>query len=371
MTVSRPTGCVAFAALAAALSVGSASGVVGGRSISIRSAPWSVFVQATYPGGGIYSCTGSIIDALHIVTAAHCLYSTSGALVQPSEVRVKAGVSNSLDPSPSDVLEDRQVSSFRIHPYFARTGRLSPDDVAVLELSSPLDLGGPDAQAVALPNVGAPYPVAASAMLAGFGDDRPRARESGPLVAMRATVPQQGHCGSPRARGLLPANGVTFCARSRVSALCDGDSGAGLVTTGSRPVLIGIATGNAKCKPGNQGLFQYVGAPEILRFIRGDNKPPPSPYWDFPGIVKCFWDKPLRVGVRIVCMNLRLTRASTITYSFLTDSGRILQKGTRSNYVVQAAAIGAEVYCLVTATSPGGTALQESVESETVKPRVD
>ena len=128
---------------------------------------------------------------------------------------------------------------------------------------------------------------------------------------------------------------------------------------------------NAKCKPGTQGLFQYVGASEILRFIRGDNTPPLSPYWDFPGIVRCFWDKPLRVGARIVCMNLRLIRATTITYSFLTNAGRILQRGTRPNYVVQPAALGAKVYCLVTATSPGGTTLQESVESETVKPRTD
>ena len=50
----------------------------------------------------------------------------------------------------------------------------------------------------------------------------------------------------------------------------------GLVSEGATPLLVGVAS-IASCGPGTFGWFGNVGAPEILRFIQGDDNPPVAP----------------------------------------------------------------------------------------------
>ena len=95
------------------------------------------------PVGGIkFLCTGSIVDASHILTAAHCVYDDAGRLATPSQVTVRAGVSNYSSPLPTDQEQDRPVSLIRIHPGYVYTGKPTPDDVAVIALVSPLRSSG-------------------------------------------------------------------------------------------------------------------------------------------------------------------------------------------------------------------------------------
>ncbi len=127
-----------------AIAVAPASGasrVVGGTAIEVQQAPWTVFVQ--YQVGNIrYLCTGSIVDASHILTAAHCVFDDSGQFATPSQVTVRAGVSNFSSPLSTDLEQDRPVSLIRVHPGYVCSGNPAPDDVAVLALASPLDLSG-------------------------------------------------------------------------------------------------------------------------------------------------------------------------------------------------------------------------------------
>jgi hypothetical protein len=360
---SRLTGGLALAAAVAALLAAPASAattVVGGTPIRVQAAPWSVFVEVNV-GPARDICTGSVVDASHVLTAAHCLFGSGGARVPAAAVSIRAGVSNFSAPLASDREQDRAVSSVRVHPGYAWTGRPAPDDVAVLVLSSPLRLGGPAVQAVALPTSGSRFPAGATVGLAGFGRQHPTSASSGPLDWMTATVDTQGDCGAAGA-GLIENNGILLCASSRAGAVCSGDSGSGLVTTGGTPTLVGVASAaSTACEPGSQSLFTYTGAAEILRFIRGDNRPPTAPRQGGRTWVDLRWRPPLVAGDAVSCMTGGWRGQPRFSYSFVRASGgKVLQSGPRTTYVVPAAAVGAAIFCEVAASNAGGTTLERT-----------
>jgi hypothetical protein len=355
---------VALAGLFVAISAGTASSgvrVVGGMTIQIQSAPWSVLVS--YPlGSGMFFCTGSVIDASHVLTAAHCLYG-SGALVQPSSVRVEAGVSNFYSPTATDLEQDRSVVSFRVHPGFVHGSDTAvPDDVAVLALAAPLDLGGPAVRAVALPAPNTPFPAGAAVTIAGFGFQDPKAsRPSGALESMSATSDSQGHCGDLTQTALmLVNNAIVLCEVSPTSSTCSGDSGSGVVTTGGTPELVGVATnGPSGCPVGSRGISVYVGAPEILRFIEGDDQPPTALRPNVESISYGFtWPPPLVVGDTLACSTGGWPASVQIAYSFVdAATGEVLQTGANGSYLLPPAAAGKTILCNIGLTNSGGTTL--------------
>ena len=358
---------VSAAAIAAAAATG-ASRVVGGAVIQIQQAPWTVYVQ--YQSGGTrFLCTGSIVDASHILTAAHCLYDDAGRLATPSQVTVRAGVSNYSSPLTTDQEQDRPVSLIRIHPGYAYTGKPTPDDVAVIALASPLDLSGTAVQAVALPTAGAAYPAGAAVGLAGFGRSSPTVQTSGPLSWMTGTVDPQGKCTSA-GNGMTPNNGITLCAAAPSSAVCNGDSGSGLVTTTGTPVLVGVVSAGATgCDTGSHGTFTYTGAPEILEFVQGNDSPPTAPRETTSTFLQVKWDPPLVVGNTLSCSTGGwATPDARFTYSFVDlADGAVLQSGPRTTYLLPPDVVGATLLCEVAASNGGGTTLEETDPTPAVK----
>ena len=191
---------VAAAGAIARPAASGASGVVGGRSIQVQQAPWTVYVQ--YQSGNVrYLCTGSIVDASHVLTAAHCVYDDSGRLATPSQVTVRAGVSNYSSPLPTDLEQDRPVSLIRVHPGYrpspaGRSRRRRRDRAR--EPARPERPGRPGGRA---PDCRDAFPTGASVGLAGFGRSSPTVQTSGPLSWMTATVDPQGECSSDACRG--------------------------------------------------------------------------------------------------------------------------------------------------------------------------
>lgn len=80
--------------------------------------------------GAIYKhfCGGSIISPYHILTAAHCCYG-----FQAKRMSIVAGVRDLEDP----LAVRRFIESYKIHPKYVE---LESSDIAILKLSSPLEL---------------------------------------------------------------------------------------------------------------------------------------------------------------------------------------------------------------------------------------
>lgn len=105
--------------------------IVGGNNASISDYPWQVAVTTS---NNFQFCGGTIINEYWIVTAAHCLGSYSN-------IRVRAGVTNKTHTGQTIT-----VAQEIPHPqYHANSSR---NDIALLRLSSPLDLSGSNAKAI-------------------------------------------------------------------------------------------------------------------------------------------------------------------------------------------------------------------------------
>ena len=361
---------LALALLAAAASSPAAARtrVVGGTSAQITSAPWTVYLrQATKSGAEL--CTGAIVDPLHVLTAAHCVFDSSGALAVPSAFTVKAGISNYVTPAPGDAEQDRGVSSFRVQPGYQPSSSPTPDDVAILALTAPFDLGTPQVQAAALPAASAPFPAGASVVLAGFGRETNGASPDGSLNALEATVEDQGTCGGFANGVVRSADAVAFCAAAAAAVACNGDSGAALVTADTPHTIVGIADAvPAGCPPGGEGLFTAVGAPEILDFIHGSDQPPTAPRADDATYVQLYGELPLRAGSTVTCESGNWEGSPTIRYAFLdTRTNAVLQVGSNGSFTLPARINGDTIGCRAFATNPGGTAVLETTTRDTVQ----
>jgi hypothetical protein len=349
------------------VSASPASGVVGGTAASIQSAPWAVSIRQSTRTGSLL-CSGAVLDPLHVLTAAHCVYDLSGNVAVPSSLTVRAGASNFTTPAAGDAQQERGVSSFRVHPGYASLAFLTPDDVAVLALSAPLDLSTPQVQAAPLPGGGGFYPEGADVALAGFGRESGGGSPDGSLNTLSGTVDEQGECGSFSNRVLPYDDAIAFCAAAATASVCNGDSGAALVTADPSHTIVGIASaGVTGCTPGSHALYTNVDAPEILEFIRGNDQPPAAPRAGLLTYVQLEARPPLAAGSTVRCTSGHWDGSPSITYEFVdTRTNEVLQRDTRGSLLLASRLTGATIACRAIATNAGGTARIETNSSEAV-----
>src|SRR5262249_1829055 len=145
------------------------------------------------------------------------------------------------------------------------------------------------------------------------------------------------------------ANAIAVCGSSPAAATCEGDSGSGLVRTGSNVLLAVVSGGD--CAAGTPIVATYVGAPGILRLIQVDHPPPIAPRSTgvFPNLSG-------PVGSTLTCSLGEWTGNPKLTYSFVdSKTGIVLQAGTRTTFKVTAQEPADSVSCRVIATNAGGT----------------
>jgi secreted trypsin-like serine protease len=264
--------------------------IVGGRGASIASFPFQVALydsQAQSPAAGFF-CGGVIIDATHVITAAHCLATGRQG---SAGVDVLAG-STSLDPPDPGSLRDPVRSSMVDSRYDPMN---SDYDIALLTLARPLwessiapSVNGVDtiaplpldpgqASIYANPDISPAIDATAS----GWGDVEPApgyaASYPTSLRAVRLALVPESTCEEQYATIEQPITSSMICAGGGVARTdtCYGDSGGPLLVdadTPARPpedyVLAGLVDfGDGCAQPGYAGVYTRISSPAIMSFL--------------------------------------------------------------------------------------------------------
>jgi trypsin len=268
--------------------------VIGGSGASIASFPYQVALYnpaAGSPAAGFF-CGGVIVDATHVITAAHCLAGGGHGRGSVSrEVEVLAGSTRLDRPDPGSVRDP--AASVSVDPHY--NPYTNDYDVGVIALAHPLWSGSaaPSVNGVATiaplaidtaSAAGLDEPSSTSVTLAtvsGWGDTNPA--PSGPasypsaLRANRVPLVSESLCQEEYASIEQTITPRMLCAggyRPRADS-CYGDSGGPLVADGDSParppedyVLVGLVDfGNGCAQPGFAGVYTRIADPAIARFL--------------------------------------------------------------------------------------------------------
>lgn len=347
-------------ALPAAAAAATRDGIVldsdGPLVPSASTAPWSARIYMD-DADELASCTGTIVDATHILTAAHCtLDAGTGQQFATGAYEVAAGITDTQTGSP----QLRDVSAVRVMPGYASSTDIDDDDIAELTLSTPLVFNAA-VGAIGLGQAGAAA-VGQSATFYGWGEVS-NGVVDGLERYLTDVIASPWTCG-----GGEPS---IVCASSQVGDSCAGDSGAGLITQGATPELIGIldyslSTEDGQCASGHPTGFTDVTSPEIAQWIAGVPNPTPAPRTDGDPVITV---PQTQVGGTATCVAPSWTDATSTSYLFLTADGTTLQT-EGSTLTIPASALGKSIECVSKATSAGGTTYSDaSTPTTAIRPQ--
>lgn len=345
--------------------------IINGQEASIAQYPWQVFVMVLVPeGGGSYLellCGGSILDATHILTAAHCVDHEGNTTSYPAEdLRVLAGASDVHEYEEALIAptgsQERQASRLRVDPYYSPLPNIK-DDAAVIELSSPLELStAANAEAIALVATGATPPAGTALSLSGYGKENggEKVDPNGKLYSTSLVAVSSDAC-----RNMAGVNSaVILCAYGVSSASCQGDSG-GPLTEGSPAVEVGMVDfGEKGCPTGSLAGFTNVAAPEVRAFIEGSDSPPVAARPTAAPVIRSVGSAPVDFSP-LTCEPGAWSGSPSFTYTFQAEnaSAQALQTGPSNVFAPPTSLVGVPLVCIVQASNPGGVATARSATS--------
>ena len=243
--------------------------IVGGTMVPAGTYPFQVALLDHRYGEKRFHrqfCAGSLLDARHVLTAAHCISGRES--MKPLNLRVAVG----LTALNHDSAQARDVESIAIHPEY--DARRFEYDAALLRLAEPVDLttampirpAGPADAALETPGT--------ALTITGWGSTRPhlpshKAKNKPPKYAhslrqTTVTVVDNEQCVQAyRGKHVTPVDpAMMICAAQPGRDSCTGDSGGPLfAATPDGFVLVGIISWGVGCAvPDNPGVYTRISA---------------------------------------------------------------------------------------------------------------
>jgi Trypsin len=318
-------------------------------------------------------CGGSILDATHVITAAHCVFDSlvPGQAAPPDSLEVLARTDVLAEPDPDPHPPDTSVPPGPSEERVAVVAtsfdpdydpNLTDHDAAILTLAEPITLATGLAQ---------PIPILADDSFAqaddavdvsGWGDtvmqdpSSVTAAHDYPhdLNAVTTHVVDQTVCDDDYGGSITPR---MICAGEQLAGgkdSCQGDSGGPLVaaigtTTPADFRLVGIVSTGYGCGlPGFPGIYTRAFEPSIADFLTSD--PPQAPIAT-SGPTLTGTPEP---GETLACGPGTWLGSPAFTYSFGGASG------ASPTYVVTDQDVGRTIRCTVQARNVGGFGLATS-----------
>jgi hypothetical protein len=360
------------ALVAAAFFCAPAGAIVGGHTVTIDEHPYQVAVvnagKDAYAPDGQY-CGGSVRDALHVITAAHCVFNTTGngQALRPDQVDVLAGVANLQDESLG---QRRHVSAISFDPDF-NTPNTWDNDAAVLTLAEPLTLGGEVAQ---IPIIGDSdwaglqgTPPRPQLFVTGWGSQVYGGAPTFTLRGASVDYYDDDDCGNSF---LFEPDPQMVCAETVAQGghpardACQGDSGGPLVNPGpSSPAddqLVGIVSFGVGCgNPNVPGVYTEAPYPDIRAFLTQPN-PPPAPSLSVAPVL----GGTAAIGQQLTCSSGSWTGSPSFRYDFVRSVNGVdvgfASSGSDTDYTITSQDVGSTLRCDVTATNSGGAVVARS-----------
>ncbi|XP_035712960.1 trypsin-like, partial [Folsomia candida] len=209
--------------------------IVGGQPTTIEKYPYQAKIFVDFIDG---YCSGTIISERRVLTAAHCVWSRD-----ISNLHIVVG-SSSAERS-AQVLK---VSAIHEHPSYDH--RTFDNDIAILELSSPISFGR-GAQPIATAAPGSELPAGTLATITGWGALKSGSSSRNQLYAGLVKIVSISDC-----RRAYPTHAITdnmFCAVGEGVGGCQVDSGGALLVNG---VAYGIYSWGYGCDhPDYHGVY--------------------------------------------------------------------------------------------------------------------
>ncbi len=261
--------------------------IVGGQGASIASFPFQVALydpQAGSPAAGFF-CGGVIIDATHVITAAHCVSGGPHQVAPSAGIEALAG-STSLDQPAAGSVRD-PVQSSAVDPGYNPLS--SNEDIALLTLARPLWSGSitPTVNGV---NMVAPLALdpgaalryanpnespAITATASGWGDVNPAPGHTmsypTSLQAVRLPLISEGTCEEQYAtiEQSITANMICAGGGNAHVDTCYGDSGGPLLVDADSP----HAHPRTMCLRDSSTLATVALSPAMPAYTRGSRAP--------------------------------------------------------------------------------------------------
>jgi Trypsin len=359
------------ALVVAAVCCSSAGAIVGGTNASLLDHPYQVALLNNARGVATASqyCGGSIRDALHIITAAHCVYNTPFApsvVANPSQIDVLAGTENLRTESAG---ERPHVSAISYDPDYDDGKKAH--DAAVLTLSQPLVLG-PKVQPVQVISAADAAGIAPgdAVFVSGWGDTDPNSNDPSDfpdlLQGVTVNVMSDAQCDAKYFLYGGIEEPYEVCAAAAGKDSCYGDSGGPLVKSlGAGPTgdrLIGIVSWGTSCADSHfPGVYTEVSEPSIRSFVTEANPTAAPVNQALPTL-----SGSAIVGQRLSCSPGAWTGSPSLSYQFVrsTSAGDVGIASTGpADYTVAAGDAGTQLRCVVTATNAGGKGIAQSAKT--------